>query len=216
MKFSTKQSWVTMSETKKFGVGAFRLHSFRFEKDNKTVFPCTIASHQGPGKRCDVITAFIRSLWLNETEGQILEYQEYAHVFPDPHTYQAMCWLHENIFQQDASFIKQVLSSRPFLILIAVDYDNVVGYKIGYQDRPRRFYSWFGGVDPTYRGRGIASELMRRQHLWCRQNGYQTVRTYTKNKWRDMLILNLRHGFDVIGTYTDSQGEPKIILEKRL
>ncbi|MCL4426117.1 MAG: hypothetical protein M1299_02105 [Firmicutes bacterium] len=31
-----------------------------------------------------------------------------------------------------------------------------------------------------------------------------------------MLILNLRHGFDIIGTYTDEKGEPKIILAKSL
>lgn len=31
-----------------------------------------------------------------------------------------------------------------------------------------------------------------------------------------MLILNLRRGLDIIGTYTDERGEPKIILEKRL
>ena len=31
-----------------------------------------------------------------------------------------------------------------------------------------------------------------------------------------MLILNLKHGFDIIGTYTDDFGEPKIILEKKL
>jgi hypothetical protein len=33
---------------------------------------------------------------------------------------------------------------------------------------------------------------------------------------RDILILNLRHAFDVVGTYTDEKGEPKIFLEKRL
>lgn len=67
-----------------------------------------------------------------------------------------------------------------------------------------------------YRGRGIASELMRRQHEWCHNESYKVIRTQTKNKWRDMLILNLRHGFDVVGTYTDEKGEPKIILKKRL
>ncbi|GMB08267.1 hypothetical protein B1no1_09770 [Thermolongibacillus altinsuensis] len=46
--------------------------------------------------------------------------------------------------------------------------------------------------------------------------GTKFVRTKTKNKWRNMLILNIKHGFDVIGTYTDEKGEPKIILEKRL
>lgn len=42
------------------------------------------------------------------------------------------------------------------------------------------------------------------------------VQTKTKNKWRDMLILNIKNGFDIIGTYTDDSGEPKIILEKKL
>ena len=46
--------------------------------------------------------------------------------------------------------------------------------------------------------------------------GYEVIQTQTKNKWRNMLILNLRHGFDIVGTYTDSKGEPKIILKKRL
>ncbi|WP_274519618.1 hypothetical protein [Caenibacillus caldisaponilyticus] len=40
--------------------------------------------------------------------------------------------------------------------------------------------------------------------------------TQTKNKWRAMLLLNLRHGFDIIGTFTDEKGEPKFILQKRL
>jgi hypothetical protein len=31
-----------------------------------------------------------------------------------------------------------------------------------------------------------------------------------------MLILNLKYGFDIIGTYTDNKGESKIILEKKL
>lgn len=92
----------------------------------------------------------------------------------------------------------------------------MVGYKIGYQDRKSRFYSWLGGVYPEYRGQGIASELMLKQHEWCKQHGYAVVRTQTKNKWRSMLILNLRHGFNIVGTYTDEKGEPKITLEKRL
>ena len=92
----------------------------------------------------------------------------------------------------------------------------MVGYKIGYEDKTERFYSWLGGVNLEYRGQGIASELMGRQHAWCREHGYSVVRTQTKNKWRDMLILNLRHGFDIVGVYTDEKGEPKIILEKQL
>ncbi|WP_369792731.1 hypothetical protein [Virgibacillus sp. SK37] len=57
---------------------------------------------------------------------------------------------------------------------------------------------------------------MDQQHLYLIEKGYEIVQTKTKNKWRGMLLLNIKSGFDVIGTYTDKVGEPKIILEKRL
>ena len=103
----------------------------------------------------------------------------------------------------------------PLVILLATDREQLVGCKIGYERQPGHFYSWLGCVDPAYRGRGIASELMRRQHDWCRQNGYHTVRTHTYNQWREMLILNLRHGFDIIGTMEGKRGLT-IVLEKKL
>jgi predicted GNAT superfamily acetyltransferase len=103
------------------------------------------------------------------------------------------------------------------LILAAVnDNEAVVGYKIGYERKPGHYYSLLGGVHPDYRRQGIASRLMTLQHEWCKKKGYQSIQTKTKNKWRDMLILNLKHGFDIIGTYTDEKGEPKIILKKVL
>ncbi|MFC4767956.1 GNAT family N-acetyltransferase [Effusibacillus consociatus] len=107
-------------------------------------------------------------------------------------------------------------SKSRLFTLLALKEQLVVGYKIGYERKLGHFYSWLGGVDPSFRKQGIASELMRRQHEWCRRNGYRSVRTHTKNKWRDMLILNIRHGFDIIGTLTDAKGEAKIILEKKL
>ena len=36
------------------------------------------------------------------------------------------------------------------------------------------------------------------------------------NKWRNILILNIKTGFDVVGTETDNNNEIKIILEKKL
>lgn len=93
---------------------------------------------------------------------------------------------------------------------------RLVGFKIGYERKPGHFESWLGGVAPDQRGQGIASELMRRQHTWCRAHGYRIIRTLTTNRWRDMLILDLRHGFDIVGSYTDRRGEPRLILERRL
>ncbi|MBO1582269.1 MULTISPECIES: hypothetical protein [Bacillus] len=57
---------------------------------------------------------------------------------------------------------------------------------------------------------------MEQQHQFLREKGYRIIQTKTKNKWRNMLILNIKSGFDIIGTYTDEKGEPKIILQKNL
>lgn len=112
------------------------------------------------------------------------------------------------------------MCSLGFQVLLACDADQVVGCKIGYawqQDISARstFYSWLGGVAPAYRGLGIAGELMRRQHEACRAAGYVVVRTHTYNQWRDMLILNLRHGFQITGTQPGKHGLT-IVLEKAL
>jgi len=102
------------------------------------------------------------------------------------------------------------------LLLLAHGPTGPAGFKVGFRRKRGRYYSWLGGVLPEWRGRGLGSSLIRRQHRWCREQGYASIRTHTKNKWRSMLILNLRHGFDVIGALTDEHGEPKLILEKRL
>ena len=107
-------------------------------------------------------------------------------------------------------------SKLNLLVGVALEREKVVGYKIGYELSQDKFYSWLGGVDPNYRNYGIATKLMKMQHEYLKENGYKTVQTKTKNQWRDMLIMNIKNGFDIIGTYTDDQGEPKIILEKKL
>lgn len=98
-----------------------------------------------------------------------------------------------------------------------VDTDNgqIIACKLGYECKPNQFYSWLGCVSPAYRGQGIAAELMRQQHDWCRQNGYHTVRTHTYNQWRSMLLLNIRMGFDIVGTVQGKRGLT-IVLEKKL
>ena len=146
----------------------------------------------------------------------MIEYRSYQ-MIPDEQVCNGVIRLQEKIFQSKAQNMFAELKHKDgILILVAMDESAIVGYKIGYQRKPRHYYSWLGGVDPDYRKYGIGSTLMRLQHEWCQQHDYLTIRTHSKNKWRDMIILNLRHGFDIIGTWTDDLGEPKIMLEKRL
>ncbi|EMA6344416.1 GNAT family N-acetyltransferase [Bacillus cytotoxicus] len=124
--------------------------------------------------------------------------------------------LHETIFNHSNDLIKQMQNKPKLLINLAMHNQQVVGYKIGYELNDETFYSWLGGVANHYRNQGIGSQLMKAQHQLLKEKGYSIVQTKTKNKWRNMLILNIKSGFDIIGTYTDEKGKPKIILQKLL
>ncbi len=119
--------------------------------------------------------------------------------------------------QWDANwFYSKFKNHNRFHLVTALVDNQVVGFKLGYEHDSQEFYSWLGGVVPEFRGIGIASDLMNSQHDWCRKQGYKRVQTKTQNRFREMFILNLKHGFEVIGCNESNEGGFKIILEKKL
>ncbi|QDP42151.1 GNAT family N-acetyltransferase [Radiobacillus deserti] len=135
---------------------------------------------------------------------------------PDTDVLDGIIELHKAIFDTSDDLINKMASKPKLLVIAAMNGTKVIGYKIGYELDKNKFYSWLGGVDTFYRKHGIASELMDRQHQYLKEIGYSIVQTKTMNKWRNMLVLNIKNGFDVIDTYTDKKGRHKIILEKKL
>jgi GNAT superfamily N-acetyltransferase len=102
------------------------------------------------------------------------------------------------------------------LILIAYVNETPIGYKIGYAASETCFYSWIGGVLPAFRGHGIAAALMDAQHTWCHDKGYTHIKTKTLNRWREMLLLNLKKGFEITETFQGEDGQLRIVLVKKL
>ena len=76
---------------------------------------------------------------------------------------------------------------------------ELVGFKLGYAATSRRYYSWLGGVHPSYRRSGIARELMCRQHDWLLEKGYAFVETEIREDNHSMARLNTSCGFRAIG-----------------
>lgn len=105
---------------------------------------------------------------------------------------------------------------RKFHLAIAYVEDQPVGFKIGYERDQNEFYSWLGGVLPEYRGLGIAGDLMAVQHEWCKKQGYSKVGTKTQNRFKAMLMLNIKNGFEIIGTDLEDKDGMKILMEKKL
>lgn len=91
-----------------------------------------------------------------------------------------------------------------------------VGFKLGYARSAELFYSWHGGVLPAFRRLGLASDMMKRQHEWAQSKGYQRIETRCRNYFPEMIYLNLKSGFKIVGCQTDKQSQIKIIMEKNL
>ncbi|MCM3743773.1 GNAT family N-acetyltransferase [Sporosarcina luteola] len=143
----------------------------------------------------------------------------HVHYFwgmPDEKTLDGILQLHNEIFANADELVKKASLQQDILFVVAMIEDHVVGYKIGYSLSKDRYYSWYGGVQEGFRGKGIASLLMENQHQLVKDKGYKIIETKTRNKWRDMLIINLKHGFTITETFTDDEGIHRIVLEKSL
>ncbi len=117
----------------------------------------------------------------------------------------------------DQWFHSQFRNHTQYFLLTAYLDDKLVGFKLGYEEDQWTFYSWLGAVLPEYQKLGAATSLMLAQHDWCQKQGYHKIRTQSRNRFKDMIKLNLKHGFDIIGTHTSSDPQGlKIVLEKKL
>lgn len=124
--------------------------------------------------------------------------------------------LHEAIFGDGEEMLNKLMKKEQVVVQVVVLNEKVIGYKIGYSIDEETFYSWIGGVDPAQRKKGFAQQLMNTQHSYLKANGYKLVQTKTMNKWRGMLLLNIKNGFDVVSTSTDENNRHKILLQKYL
>lgn len=124
--------------------------------------------------------------------------------------------VHRYVFDGDSLKEEKLPNKEGFLAFVAIEDGTVIGFKLGYEMEDGVFYSWLGGVHPSWQKRGIASKLMEAQHTECKKRGYPKVRTYGRNAKKAMLMLNLKHGFDIIDTFIDGKGRHKIIFEKEL
>lgn len=124
--------------------------------------------------------------------------------------------VHQLVFDGDCLKESKFKGKLHLLAVVAEENGQIKGFKLGYEDSDGMFYSWLGGVHPAAQQRGIAAQLMKAQHQWCKEKGYLRVRTIGRNIRKAMLIVNLKAGFDIMETFTDAKGRHKILFEKQL
>lgn len=113
-------------------------------------------------------------------------------------------------------FRKKINNKKDLLFILAYVNNEPAGFKIGYAINPKVYYSWTGGVKKNHRRKGIAGTLAASQEKWASSKGYCRLRTKSMNRFKPMMILNLKNGFDIIDTDEDRNGDIEIIFEKKL
>ena len=143
-----------------------------------------------------------------------MEIKQFDANMPDT-IFEGVQLVHAAVF--DGAQLKREKFKRKNLIaLVAVEGDQVAGFKFGYEHEDGAFYSWLGGVHPNFQRRGIAKALMEHQHKVVKEQGYNLIRTYSRNEKMAMLLLNLQSGFHIISTFVGDKGWHKIVLEKTI
>lgn len=100
-------------------------------------------------------------------------------------------------------------------VFTATKEARLAGFKAGYAIAEDRYYSWLGGVDPDFRGRGIAKELMSRQHQWLSESRFRLLETHVEQGNERMIQLNLDGGLSVVGLFL-KDGKPYFMMQKKL
>ncbi|KWU02402.1 acetyltransferase [Vibrio toranzoniae] len=99
--------------------------------------------------------------------------------------------------KESVASLSERLAGKTSLILVAEEAGVLLGFKIGYELDQQTFYSWFGGVSPLARNKGVAQAQLDAQELWVEQQGYQQLKVKSRNQFPAMLRLLLRNGYQI-------------------
>ncbi|MCW8333182.1 GNAT family N-acetyltransferase [Vibrio sp. SCSIO 43135] len=87
------------------------------------------------------------------------------------------------------------LDGKTSLVLVAEERGQLLGFKIGYEIDNETFYSWFGGVSPLARNKGVAQKLLDVQEQWVVEHGYTQLKVKSRNQFPAMLRLLIRNSY---------------------
>mgnify|MGYP001468261991 FL=1 len=126
--------------------------------------------------------------------------------------------LYNQLFEDaDLEFFKTRFTTQANICsVLAFKKTQLIGFKIGYPVENNTFYSWIGGVNSEFRNIGIGKQLATLQENYAIEKGFSVLKTKSMNRFKPMMILNLKNGFSITKVYTNTKGQTKIVFEKQL
>lgn len=141
---------------------------------------------------------------------------QHQHISPDCEAF--LFPLCKEVFSNfDEKKFRKRLEQKEHVQLFALfDNNTCVAFKLGYAIDSVKYYSWLGCVAKPYRQLGLGQFLMTSQHEWAQKHKFKIIETKSENKFKEMICLNLKAGFQITGTEVASTGQLKILFQKKL
>ncbi|MFH1326745.1 MAG: GNAT family N-acetyltransferase [archaeon] len=101
-------------------------------------------------------------------------------------------------FYPREKFLERI-KDKKYWIYLAKEKQEVVGFKIFYEDNDRELYSWLSAVKPKHRRKGIASTLMNLEINFAKENNYSKIKLKTHKGHPEMISLCKKFRFIEVG-----------------
>ncbi|WP_313081281.1 GNAT family N-acetyltransferase [Atlantibacter sp.] len=115
---------------------------------------------------------------------------------------------------KNAGEIMNRTQGKETLALAAQIGQQDAGYLLGYWTTPRHFYYWLGGVKPAFRRQGIGEFLLKQLEQRVLAQGGNEISVKSMNRYPAMLILLIRHGYQITAVTGEDRERQKIHFSK--
>ena len=126
--------------------------------------------------------------------------------------------LHQHIPElfpmKDVGEIMMRTQGKETLALAAQIDQQDAGYLLGYWMTPRHFYYWLGGVKPAFRRQGIGVFLLQQLEHHVLAQGGNEISVKSMNRYPAMLIMLIRHGYQITAVTGKDRERQKIHFSK--
>ena len=113
----------------------------------------------------------------------------------------------------ERSVYRHRLTGDTALVLVARVADEPIGFKAGYDRfQDGSWYSWMGGVRKSWRGQGVAQQLLDAQERWVAAAGFRMLYVKTRNRHKRMIAFLAMNRYDVLRVEEKSSIEESRVL----
>jgi ribosomal protein S18 acetylase RimI-like enzyme len=119
----------------------------------------------------------------------------------------------KNINIKSSELEEHYNSSNVYSTLVAIENNKVIGTAI--VNHQTGYFGWLA-VDKKYQNKGTGSKLCKRIEAILKKKKIKQITLDTRNQFKSALIMYLKNGYEINGTFLHHDGELMIRMSKKI